>query len=292
MQNPAGQDSRPRIQTATETSVLADLTRELSVALHAARLGAAIVSEVYAQDFSVDMKGPGDPVTVADRRANAAIEAFLRAEFPSDGMCTEEGDSELSSADAARGGRCWMVDPLDGTREFIRRNGEFCVMVGLAIDGCAALGVVVAPASARTFLGIVNLGAWELRSNGDRLPLRVQPPPSALRLVVSRSHPHPDVLRAAASIGITAIVPCGSVGLKAARVAAGEAHMYLHAGYGPKLWDACAPEAIARAAGADVTDRHGHPLVYHTSCLALEDGLVVAAPVLAHRAVRALAAAP
>src|SRR5579884_1558467 len=150
-----------------------DLTRELDVALRAARAAADLVNQVYATDFAVDWKGRGDPVTAADRRANALLTTALRAEFPGDGVCAEESRPEDSAREAARGGRCWFVDPLDGTREFVARNGEFCVMVGLAVEGRAALGVLVAPAWGRSFAGVVGGGAGELDPTGARRPLKV-----------------------------------------------------------------------------------------------------------------------
>jgi 3'(2'), 5'-bisphosphate nucleotidase len=220
---------------------------------------------VYASDFAVQYKGRNDPVTDADRRANSAIVDALRAAFPADGICAEEGTNEEALAAAKKGGRCWFVDPLDGTREFVARNGEFCVMVGFAIDGEAKLGVVRAPAWNRTLWGIIGEGAREHGVDGVERPLRVADPPSNpshARMVVSRSHLHPDVSAVAEALAIGDIRPCGSVGLKVALVSTGEADLYVHAGAGPKLWDGCAPEAIARAAGALVTDGEGRALVY------------------------------
>ena len=265
--------------------------RELAVALDAAREAAALIRDVYATDFTVAWKGRGDPVTEADQRANALITARLRATFPDDAICAEEGDLEESSRAAARGGRGWFVDPLDGTQEFVNRNGEFCVMVGLAVEGHATLGVLVAPAWQRTLVGVVGHGAWELSDDGARTPLRVSLPASmeGARLMTSRSHKHPRVDALAARLGM-APTPCGSVGLKVARVATGEAEAYVHLGRGPKLWDGCAPEAIARAAGAEVTDARGRSLRYDTAELPLAEGIVVAAAPIAARLRAELAA--
>jgi 3'(2'), 5'-bisphosphate nucleotidase len=266
-----------------------DLSLELEVALDAARAAAARVLEVYATAFRVDWKGVGDPVTQADREANALITERLRARFPGDHLCAEEDDTAHASAQASRGGRCWFVDPLDGTREFVDRNGEFAVMIGLAVDGVPRLGVVLAPALARTLVGIPGRGAWRLAPDGTRTPVSVRDAaPGTVVLVASRSHRSPAVERAASALGVTAVDPCGSVGLKVARVALGEATLYLHAGAGAKLWDLCAPDALARAAGAVVTDAHGEPLGYTTAHLPVDRGIVVAPPSLAPRAARAL----
>ncbi|MGZ3456307.1 MAG: 3'(2'),5'-bisphosphate nucleotidase CysQ family protein, partial [Polyangiales bacterium] len=109
------------------------MKREIEVAREAARLGAEAVMSVYGAPFDVSFKDEAkdDPVTAADTRSNAAILQVLRAAFPNDAIVTEESPpDEYQSAE-----RCWFVDPLDGTKELVARNGEFCVMIGLAIRG-------------------------------------------------------------------------------------------------------------------------------------------------------------
>jgi 3'(2'), 5'-bisphosphate nucleotidase len=115
------------------------LDQELQAAVTIAREAGRVLLEIYATDFDVAFKGQGktDPVTEADRRANALIVERLRQHFPDDGIVAEEND-EHSAALQKR--RIWYVDPLDGTKEFISKNGEFSVMLGLSIDGRAELG--------------------------------------------------------------------------------------------------------------------------------------------------------
>jgi 3'(2'), 5'-bisphosphate nucleotidase len=264
--------------------------RELKVARQAAADAAALVMRVYATDFAVDWKGRNDPVTDADRSANEAIVRALGAAFPNDAICAEESGADESLAAARRGGRCWFVDPLDGTREFVAHNGEFCVMIGLAVDGVSVMGVIVAPAWNRTIWGVVDHGAYECGVDGVERAITVGAPPVDVRharMVVSRSHLHPGVSAVADALGIGDVHPCGSVGLKAALVASSEADLYVHAGPGPKLWDGCAPDAIARAAGALVTDGAGARLRYDAPRLALDAGIIVAPRALHTRAVDA-----
>ncbi len=265
-------------------------THELNLVTEAVRRAMALLLRHYATEFAVDWKSEGDPVTAADRAVNALLVESLRAGFPGDGICAEESDGVEAARAAGAGGRCWFVDPLDGTREFVQRNGEFCTMVGLAVGGEATLGVVGVPTTGEVWVGVVGEGAWSLDPAGGRRPLRVVPPGEGapLRAVVSRSHPHPDTRAALARLGDTRLVPCGSVGLKVGRVAEGAADLYLHLGGGPKLWDGCGPEAIARAAGAAVLDTQGHPLRYDTADLGLDRGLVVAHPTLLPRLWEAL----
>ena len=257
-----------------------DLSRELEVAARAVADAAALVTAVYARDFGVAWKAADDPVTEADRGANALLVARLRAAFPDDGICAEESDLQESARAAARGGRCWFVDPLDGTREFVRKSGEFCVMAGLALGGRAVLGAVCAPAWRRSFLGVFGGGAWEHGEDGVRRPLRVAWPedrdPGRARQVVSRLHRNAavDGVTARLGIGSESVRVCGSTGLKLVLVATGAADLYVHTGPGPQLWDGCAPEAIARAAGAEVCDAAGRPLRYDTDRLPLDRGIV------------------
>ena len=270
-----------------------NLVAELAAATAVARAAADLVMAVYAHDFAVQWKRPQDPVTQADQRANALILSRLHDEFPADAICAEECAEQDSARAASRGGRCWFVDPLDGTREFVRKSGEFCVMVGLAVAGRPVLGVVVAPAWGRAFAGVVGEGAYELMADGSRRPLLVRAPPSpaAARIVLSRLHRNSQVDAAAAHLGARSIAQCGSTGLKFLLVAAGQADLYLHTGPGPKLWDGCAPEAIALAAGAQVTDAQGRLLRYDTSHLPLDGGVVVAAAPLGTLALQALSRA-
>src|SRR5689334_25195190 len=119
---------------------MASLDTELQTASLLARQAGALLLEVYATDFAVvDKAGGQGPVTEADHRANALLLERLRHHFPGDGVVAEE---TKDTSDARRFSRCWYVDPMDGTREFVRRNGEFAVHVGLAVDGEARLGVV------------------------------------------------------------------------------------------------------------------------------------------------------
>lgn len=265
------------------------IERDLSIAREAAELGASIIARIYAQDFTVDWKGHDDPVTTADREANAAIVRLLRERAPLDAVCAEESGAEDNRAALAGGGRTWFVDPVDGTKEFIAKNGEFCVMVGLAIDGVPVVGCVAAPAWKRVIWGAVGHGAFESRDGGAAVPLSVREPAegSRVRMVGSRSRPDPRVEHVARAVGGDAR-PCGSVGLKVALVAACEADLYALPSGGAKLWDACAPHAIALAAGATVSDARGEAIRYSGDDLTLGYGIVVGPASLHARAISAL----
>ncbi len=279
---------------------MSGLAREVEVAIAAAKSAAAAVMQVYATDFSVEHKdgvGGDDPVTAADREANALIVEALSAAFPEDGIVAEESPLPV---DSARKGRCWFVDPLDGTKEFVARNGEFCVMIGLAIDGVASVGVLAIPAlDARqiVLVGVVGEGAWldDAEDSHARAPLVIADLDAAThaRIVVSRSRPSPAQAVFAKRIGSPTMIPCGSVGVKVAHLLLGRADAYLHpparpgSSGGAKLWDTCAPEALVRAAGGLLTDGQGRALDYAGAELVHRHGLVAAGPKL-HGALLAL----
>ena len=250
-----------------------ELSREWAVARELAREAGRLLLEVYATDFAVVEKdGGAGPVTEADRRANAFLVEALRREFPGDGIVAEES---ADHGDSRSRRRCWFVDPLDGTAEFVARNGEFAVHVGLAVDGEARLGVVYRPVGDKLYAGIVGDGCT-LEEKGDTRELRVNQvtDPAAMRLVVSRSHRSrkTDAIRQA--LGITRVIECGSVGLKCGLLAEGAADLYLHPGPKSQRWDSCAPEAVLRAAGGVLTDLAGDPYRYDGTELANVRGLL------------------
>ncbi len=250
------------------------MEHELSVAVALARQAGQIVMDVYATDFSVAWKGADDPVTEADQRGNDAIVRGLREAFPCDVVVAEES-AHPAAATPAPAHRVWYVDPLDGTKEFIARNGEFSVMIGLAIDGHAHLGVVYRPDTDLLYTGIVGTGAW-MEQHGTRvsLALTARDASQPLILAVSRSHRHPLADRIARALGAGEEKPLGSVGLKAGMIARGDADVYVEPGTATSLWDACAPDAILQAAGGRFTTILGRPVTYGYSPLNNPHGLL------------------
>jgi 3'(2'), 5'-bisphosphate nucleotidase len=236
------------------------LSGEIAEAARIARSAGSILMEVYATDFGVAYKAKADPVTEADTRANAYIVAELEKAFPGDGIVAEESPDR---SDALAAGRCWYVDPVDGTKEFVARNGEFSVMLGLAVDGVATLGVVYQPVTDKLYAGVIGRGAT-LQQHGAARELRVSEvaDPRRLRLVVSRSHRNRAVARVVSRLGVMEERQSGSVGLKAGLIAERRADLYLHISDKSSLWDACGPEAVLRAAGGRFTDVAGRPFHY------------------------------
>jgi 3'(2'), 5'-bisphosphate nucleotidase len=238
-----------------------DLQKELQTAEAIAREAGELIMGYYRGDFQVDLKGGTEPVTEADRVANDHIVSRLREEFPDDAVLAEESAEEAADAIGAR--RVWMVDPMDGTKEFIKHTDEFAVMIGLAIDGRPQVGVVNQPATRTLYRGIVGEGA-ESNIDGTVTPMSVsaRAEPGQLRLICSRSHLPDVVQRMMDDLGITEMLRSGRVGLKIGRIGTEACDLYMHPSIGTKLWDACAPEAILVAAGGELTDFDGKPVVY------------------------------
>lgn len=267
------------------------MEESLEVALRLAREACREVMKVYAsEDFGVETKADGSPVTRADKAANAVILRGLTRYFPNDTVLSEEVPFDASQP---LGRRVWMVDPLDGTQDFVQRTGDFAVMIGLCVSGKPVLGVVAAPALERTWAGATGTAPFEETVDGRR-PLRLSAPAPGepLRAVVSRTHRPKGletVLEALASAGAVSAVPRGGVGVKVGLLLAGEADFYLHPAAGTHLWDCCAPEAILAAAGGVFSDASGVPIRYDLSATANPRGVLAAAPDL-HARLAALTA--
>ncbi|MQA88682.1 MAG: 3'(2'),5'-bisphosphate nucleotidase CysQ [Gemmatimonas sp.] len=250
------------------------LHRELATATDLARRAGQAVLDFYGSTDSVAKAG-GSPVTEADYAANRIIVEGLTSAFAGDGILSEES---ADSPDRLERSRVWIVDPLDGTKEFLAQNGEFSVMIGLAIQGRPVLGVVYLPALDVMYGAIAGEGAWVERSGTREVLRRDGLKGSAPRLVGSRSHPDPLIEEIVAALGISDVVPCGSVGVKCSRIAEDQRDLYVHPVPYLKEWDTCAPEVIAREAGATVTDCRGEPLRYNKVEPVQPHGILVRAP--------------
>jgi 3'(2'), 5'-bisphosphate nucleotidase len=250
-----------------------ELKRELEVAVDLARRAGGVLLEYYSVSPDVEYKPGHEPVTAADRAANGLIVSGLAEAFPEDGILAEETPDTV-----ARLGhdRLWVVDPMDGTKEFIKRNGEFSVMIGLALGGRAMLGVVYQPTEERLFYAAEGTGAWLVHGPSPARPLTVSDTlePSEMCVAVSRSHRSEkiDVVRAA--LGIQSEVRSGSVGLKVGLICEQRCDLYIHPSPQTRQWDTCAPEALLVQAGGRMTDLAGRPFVYNRQDLFNRNGIL------------------
>lgn len=244
--------------------------RELARAIELARTAGAEVAQMQRGELGVELKPGNEPVTVADRRASDLIVAGLAESFPDDPIISEE----LPPAPGALGSpRFWLVDPIDGTKDFIRGEDGYSVMIGLVCDGRPVVGVVYQPAVDRLFHGTPAGSVVEER--GERRALAVSSVASAaeVRLVASKSHRSNEIDRVKRELGITNELNIGSVGVKLCVIASGLRDLYVNPATRTKAWDTCAPEAILVPAGGRLSDLFGNPIDY-TRELAHKRGLV------------------
>lgn len=237
--------------------------RELAAALAAAELAARIVADQYARFVAIP-DAPADISTEVDRQAQETILVYLRQQFPNDALCAEEATTTLASA-ARAGTRLWIVDPIDGTRGFARKNGEFSIMIAFVQDGRVAVGAVQEPARGRLTYALRGGGCW--RRDGSE----ASPSPctasaagslSAAALTQSRPRDPGMVTRPVQLLGPKRIVETYSAGIKLALVARGEADLYVNTYSAFHDWDICAGQLLVEEAGGRVTGLAGQEIQY------------------------------
>ncbi len=227
----------------------------------ARRAGAAIL-EIYAGTFAVEHKGDDSPLTAADMAAHRIIVDGLRALTPDIPVLSEES-SDIAWPVRRAWDRYWLVDPLDGTREFIKRNGEFTVNIALIENHAPVLGVVLTPVTGELHYAIAGDGAF-LEAAPGALPRAIETRAAAQPPVVAGSRSHGNERQAGllAKLGEYRLVSMGS-SLKFCLIARGEADLYLRTGPTSE-WDTAAAQCVVEQAGGAVLDLAGQPLRYNT----------------------------
>ena len=251
--------------------------REIKVATELARQAGAVLLEHYYSPFLVEQKVNAldelEEVTAADREANELIVSRLQKEFPDDGILAEESTDSAHRLDKER---VWLIDPMDGTKNFINRDGDFAVQIGLALGGESVLGVVYQPVRRVLYRAASNEGAWIEAGDDGAAPLSVSnlTRPGEMVLASSRSHRSSRMERVVSAFGFKDETRRGSVGVKIGLIAERQADLYLHLSPSTKQWDTCGPEAILVAAGGRLTDLFGQPLRYNGVRVDNRNGIV------------------
>ena len=230
---------------------MADVLNDAELAAHLAAVAGKLLIDVRESGM-LSLKALGK---AGDATANQFLVHALREQRPDDGLLSEE---EKDNPDRLTQSRVWIVDPVDGTREYGEARTDWAVHVALAIDGVASIGAVALPG-----LGVV------LRTDQ---PQAVPAAPAKLRMVVSRTRPAREATKVAEKLGAE-LVPMGSAGAKAMAIVRGEADIYLHSG-GQYEWDSCAPAAVALAHGLHCSRIDGSPLVYNQADVYMPDLLI------------------
>ena len=241
------------------------LQEELETAIALAREAGDVILEFYENGFEVEEKFSKDnfsePVTEADRASSELIVEGLKNAFPEDGILSEEAadtDERLTKQ------RVWMIDPIDGTRGFIEKAGDFAVQIGLTENGKPIVGVVFQPINDRLYFAVKSVGAYLIEKQGEMKKLSVSDKFDfrEMTLAVSRSHRSPKMTNLVNYFGFKNELPHGSVGLKIGLLAQQKADLYIHLSPRTKFWDTCAPQIILEEAGGKLTDLFGQEIVY------------------------------
>ena len=253
-------------ETSSLPGARGELGTELIAAIELARAAGDVVLKYRGGELGVELKAGDEPVTLADRAASELIVAGLAARF-ADPIVSEELEMAEGVLQSTIAGRLWLVDPIDGTKDFIRGSEGFSVMIGLLRAGRPVVGVVHQPAvdapHGRTFIATPDGGAHVITSAGVQ-PLRVSDIAAAsdARLVASASHRSPDIDKVKTALGIDNEQNVGSVGVKLCLIALGLRDLYVNPVAKTKVWDTCAPEAILVGAGGKLSDLNGAAIDY------------------------------
>ncbi|MFM9905566.1 MAG: 3'(2'),5'-bisphosphate nucleotidase CysQ [Pyrinomonadaceae bacterium] len=251
---------------------------ELETAITLARIAGKTILRHYDAGFETEQKIGDDnlsePVTIADREASRIIVDGLEAAFPDDGILSEEEADDLERRISKD--RVWIIDPIDGTAGFVKKDGDFGVQIGLAKGGVPVVGVVFLPFHDILSYAVKGEGSWTVTNGGE--PKRMQTSGITalpdLGLAVSRDHLSGRMERIIEHFGFSRIVNRGSVGLKVGLVAGQTCDIYIHPSPRTKLWDTCAPQIILEEAGGRFTDLFGFEMRYDRADLYNRNGIL------------------
>jgi len=247
-----------RMSESTHAEITDDeIERDLAFAIETARDAGARIRRLRSSGRWEDPELIGD---IGDQAADGYLQGIIRGRYPDDGLLSEETVDTPGRLDKKR---TWIVDPLDGTKEFGQGRDDWAVHVALTLDGACALGAVALPSLDQVLWGVALPGRERAGMEGVGAPARgdsksIEPP----RIAVSRSHTPPWVEAFASELGGAELRPWGSAGFKVSRLLVGEADLYVHK-VGLKEWDTCAPETVARALGWHVCKLRGEAHRYN-----------------------------
>lgn len=255
-----------------------DLSKELETAIELSREAAELILEFYALEIIAEEKLGIDnffePVTAADRAASDIIVAGLSEAFPEDSVLSEEVP-DVPEARLSRE-RTWIIDPIDGTAGFVKKDGDFGVQIGLAAAGEPVIGVVLLPLHDILYYASKGSGAFSVHNGGSPRPLEVSSLTDfgRMNLGMSRHHASKKMARILEAFKFGNMTRRGSVGLKVGLIAEQACDIYIHPSPRTKIWDTCGPQVILEEAGGRLTDLFGLPLRYNLSDLQNHNGIL------------------
>lgn len=251
------------------------LNKELEIAIKASIEASKVIMDVYnSNDLGVEIKDDNSPVTKADKAADKLIRGLLSSAFPEYGLLTEESIDDSSRLDKDY---VFIVDPIDGTKEYVAHSGEFTVNIGLSYKHVAVMGVIMIPLTGEIYYAVKGEGAFYLKDK-DAKPLRIKcnDKTTDLTTLVSRFHSneteqnmikkHSDVIKHQRVVGAT---------IKGCIIAKGEAEMSYRFSSNTKEWDTCAMQVIVEEAGGHILKFDGEPIRYNRVDVYNKDGYVI-----------------
>ncbi len=254
------------------------LEKELEIAVALARAAGAKILEFYALEIVVQEKLGADnytePVTIADVTASRIIVEGLEKTFPNDAILSEEESDDEENR--LLGKRVWIIDPIDGTWGFIKKDGDFGVQIGLTENGEVIVGVVYIPVHDVLYFAAKGQGTFRITRNEapERLQVSDKTNLTEMNLATSRNHRSPRMHRIIEDFGVRQEIQRGSVGLKVGLIVDRVCDLYVHLSARTKFWDTCAPQIILEEAGGRMTDLFGYPLRYDISDVQNHNGIL------------------
>jgi 3'(2'), 5'-bisphosphate nucleotidase len=238
------------------------LNHELQTILKLIKNAGEIIEKIRSRSFEIKYKShDSGPVTEADLAASEYLIKEISHHFPNDLVISEEAPLP---EDPSEGKRTWFIDPIDGTKEFIKMTHEWSIMIGLAVHQRPVLGVVYQPHQEKLYFATKNGGAF-LEYKGKTRKLKVNPPQElkSAKIIQSRSHYDKKIEAIAKNVGISEVLRLGSIGLKLGFISEGGADLYFNLSGKCHLWDLCGPEIILEESGGVVMSEDDLPIIYH-----------------------------
>lgn len=247
--------------------------KELKYAINAARIAADIIMHYYKNGFEVEIKEDDSPVTIADKSADKAIRNYLAPLFPNYDFLTEEGVDNLARLEKEY---VWIIDPLDGTKDFVHHDDEFTVNVALSCNGEIVVGVIAVPVTKKIYYAVKDAGAFELLPDGTITKIHVNDKTKDLTVSTSRYHKrqsetdylerNKDLIKHTVTLGST---------LKAIAIAKGEIEMFYRGSAGTKEWDVAAADLIVSEAGGYFLKPDGTRIRYNKEDVRNSEGYII-----------------
>lgn len=245
---------------------------ELKAMIEAGLLAREKIMEIYQQDFDIEIKDDKSPVTQADKMADEMISSYLKERFPTYSFLTEESTDDLSRLDNPY---CFIVDPVDGTKDFCAKNDEFATNIALVYNHEVVVGVIIVPAKKDVYYAVKNEGAYHLDADGNLNRLFVNDKLNDLTLLTSRFH-STDFEKSLPTLDsrITC-VKCYGSSIKACKIASGEAEIHYRRGSGTKEWDIAPLDLLVSEAGGYFIKPDGSKYLYNKKDVYNHDGYII-----------------